>query len=73
MSAVKNFFNKKSEQIDGSVALVVVVGALLVSGLNVASASPSHAPVEKVQTIVTGGSAGMVITMEGSAGANVSK
>lgn len=71
MSAIKNFFSKKSDQIDGSVALIVVVGALALSGLNMASAAPTPAPVEQVQSVVGGGSAGAVITVEGSAGINL--
>lgn len=71
MSAIKNFFSKKSEQIDGSVAVLVVVGALVISGFNVASAAPSHAPSEQVKTIVTGGSAGTQITTSGGAGGSI--
>jgi hypothetical protein len=75
MSAIRNFISKKSDRIDGSVAVIIVAGALAISGLNMASASPAQAPVEQVQTsIVTGGSsAGTVITVEGSAGVNLGK
>lgn len=69
MSAIKNFFSKKSDRIDGSVAVIIVAGALAISGLNVATAAPAKAPVEKVQTVVTsGGSAGTNISVSGSAG-----
>lgn len=71
MSAIKNFFSKQSDRIDGSVALVVVVGALALSGLNMASAAPAPAPSEQIQSVVTSGSAGAVITVEGSAGINL--
>ena len=71
MSAIKNFFIKKSDKIDGTVALVVVVGALALSGLNMAQAAPAPVPVEQVQSIVTSGSAGTVVTVEGSAGVNL--
>lgn len=59
MSAIKNFVNKKSDQIDGSVAILVVIGALLVSGFNVASAAPSQAPSEQIKSIVINGSTGI--------------
>lgn len=69
MSAIKNFFSKKSERIDGSVAVIIVAGALAISGLNVATAAPAKAPAETVQTVVTsGGSAGTAINVSGSAG-----
>jgi hypothetical protein len=72
MSAIKNFFVKKSDRIDGSFAVLIIAGALAVSGLNVATAAPAKAPVEQVKTVVTsGGSAGTTISVSGSAGLNL--
>lgn len=71
MSAIKNFVSKKSDQIDGSVAILVVIGALLVSGFNVASAAPSNAPSEQIKSVVTG-STGVSLNSEGGIGISIS-
>lgn len=73
MSAIKSFFNKNSNRVDGSAAVLIIVGALAISGFNVATAAPAKAPVETVQTSVsTGGSGGTSISVGGSAGVNLS-
>lgn len=71
MSAMKNFFAKKGERIDGSVAVLVVFGALVISSVNVASATPAQAPVVTSQTVVTSGGDALgntVVTGGGSQG-----
>lgn len=69
MSAIKNFFSKKGDRIDGGVAVAIVAGSMLISGLSMASAnSPEEqAPVAPVETVVSG-SAGATITNSGSNG-----
>lgn len=62
--------SRRSERVDGGVALVIVMAGLLLSGFSVASANndPAPVPVETslTETVSVGGSAGF--TVSGSAG-----
>lgn len=70
MSAIKNFFSKKGDRIDGGVAVVIVAGSLLVSGLSMASANTpeEHVSPVPVETVVSG-SSGATLINSGSSGA----
>lgn len=71
MSAIKNFFSKKSEKIDGGVAVAIVAGSMLISGLSMAQASPEEQPAPAPVVTSVSGSAGGNLTYSGETGASL--